>query len=188
MTSKDIKEIIKTAVSLFLICAVLTGILAGVNSVTAPAIEQNNKKAAELSRVQVLPNASAFKEITFSDGRTGYEGVDGNGETVGFVFTCSASGYGGTLEVMSGINKDGAVTGINILTINETPGLGMNAKKDSFKNSFLGKTGQISVVKNSEPQENEIAAITSATITSNAVTKCVNEALGLYKVVTEKGE
>ncbi len=183
MDKKDIKSIIKTALSLFLICAVATGILAFINSVTAPIITQNNAAAADAARLEVLPEAEAFTEAD-SDGTAYYIGKNGS-DTVGYVFTTSASGYGGTIEVMTGINKDGIVSGISILTINETPGLGMNAKKDSFLQQYIGSSGPFSVIKNATPDSNEVLAITSATITSRAVTNAVNEAKELFNTVKE---
>ena len=51
----------------------------------------------------------------------------------------------------------------------------MNAKKESFRNEYLGKTGTLTVSKGASA-DNEIQALTGATITSNAVTRCVNKA------------
>ncbi len=185
MDIKDNKIILKTALSLFLICAVAAGLLGAINMITSPIITKNNENAADEARLQVLSSADSFELMTADDGTAYYEGrLDG--EITGYVFTTSASGYGGTVEVMTGITVDGTVSGISILTINETPGLGMNAKKDSFLSQFTGQTGAFSVVKNKAPKSNEILAITSATITSGAVTNAVNEAIEIYKSV--KGE
>lgn len=184
MNGKDIKTIVKTALSLFLICAISAGILAFVNSVTNPIIATNNEKNADAARLQVLSTAESFEINTTADGKVYYKGIS-NDKTVGFVFTTSASGYGGAVEVMTGIDSDGKVTGISILTINETPGLGMNAKKDSFTSQYVGNTGPFTVIKNAEPKENEILAMTSATITTNAVTGAVNEAKSLFDTVKE---
>lgn len=104
-------------------------------------------------------------------------------ELTGYVFTTVSKGYGGDITVMTGVDSDGAVTGIEFLTISETAGLGMNAQKDSFKQQFRGHAGKIGVSKNS-PSENEIQALTGATITSRAVTSAVNEALTLYEEVS----
>ncbi len=182
MEKADVKLILKTALSLFLICAVAAGILAFINSVTAPIITENNEKNADAARLQVLPSADSFTMKTTFNGTAYYEGI-ADGEVTGYVFTTSASGYGGAVEVMTGVNTDGTVSGISILTINETPGLGMNAKKDSFLSQFIGNNGLFTVVKNKTPVENEILAITSATITTRAVTNAVNEALEIYNMV-----
>ena len=178
MNGKDVKSILITALSLFLICAVAAGALAGVNAVTAPTIAANNAAAADKARGEVLPAADSFEERTAPDGAVYYVGV-GGGSPVGYVFTTSAKGYGGDVEIMTGVDAEGKVTGISILSIEETPGLGMNAKKDSFKEQYKGKSGELAVNKDG----GEIVAITSATVTSRAVTKAVNEALALYDSV-----
>ncbi len=185
MEKKDIKLIIKTAVSLFLICAVATGILAFINSVTDPIITANNLKAADEARLKVLPEASSFELLTTEDGQSYYKGSSEDGTAAGFVFTTSAPGYGGAVEIMTGITAEGTVSGISVLTINETPGLGMNAKKDSFLKQYREHTGPFTVVKNKTPDDNEILAITSATITTKAVTNAVNEAKALFDTVKE---
>ena len=178
MNGKDVKSILFTALSLFLICAVAAGALAYVNSVTAPTIAANNAAAADKARGEVLPAADGFEEKTAPDGTAYYVGKSG-ADAVGYVFTTAAKGYGGDVEIMTGIDAQGKVTGISILTINETPGLGMNAKKDGFKDQFKGKSGELAVNKDG----GEIVAITSATVTSRAVTKAVNEALALFAAV-----
>ena len=177
------KSILVTAISLFLICAVAAGALAAVNAVTAPTIAANNAAAADRARSEVLPEADGFTEQTAPDG-TVYYSAEKDGGTVGYVFTTSAKGYGGDVEIMTGVDAEGKVTGVSILTINETPGLGMNAKKDAFKDQYKGKSGQLAVNKDG----GEIVAITSATVTSRAVTKAVNQALALYESVAGKGE
>ncbi|MBQ9945103.1 MAG: RnfABCDGE type electron transport complex subunit G [Clostridia bacterium] len=183
MNKSDVFKILKTALSLFLICAVAAGILAFINSVTSPIIETNDQKAADESRLQVLPEAKEF-QLKENEGKAYYEGLS-DGNTVGFVFTTESAGYGGAVRIMTGIDSEGKVTGISILSINETPGLGMNAKKNSFLSQYVGSEGPFTVIKNDKPEENEILAITSATITTNAVTKAVNEAKALFEEVKE---
>ena len=184
MKKKDVREIITTAVSLFLICAVAAGLLAVVNHVTAPVTAQNRQASENAARAEVLPAAQTFTETTLSDGSTGYVGTDETGAVCGYVFTTSASSYGGKLELMTGFDKNGVVTGIKILSIEDTPGLGMNAKKEDFLRQYIGSDGVLSVIKNAAADKNEIAAITSATITRKAVTSAVNTARGFYDELT----
>ncbi len=179
MNGKDIKEIIKTALSLFLICAVATGLLAGINGITAPAIAQNNLQKANELRKTVIPEATSFEEAVAQDGTVYHIALKDSQET-GYVFTTSANGYGGEIKVMTGINIDGAITKVSILAINETPGLGMKTKNENFLNQYSGKSEELSVTKNGNAAENEIDAITSATVSSNAVTNAVNQALEMY--------
>ena len=188
MKKKDVREIFSTAISLFLICAVAAGVLAYVNSITAPATEAIRAANENAARAEVLPEATAFgEEIALDGDGAACEGKTAAGEACGWVFTTSASSYGGRLTVMTGVGADGAVTGIKILNIEDTPGLGMNAKRPEFLNRFLGKSGTLTVVKG-EAGDQEIQAITSATITSRAVTAAVNEALAAYRTLNGEAE
>lgn len=184
MSKQDILAIVKTALSLFLICAVAAGLVAGVNAVTKDTIEANDLAAANEAKSAVLPAAADFEDTELSDGTVGYIGKNAAGETVGYVFSSSAGGYGGKIRIMTGFDPDGAVTGVQILSIEETPGLGMKAKNESFLTQFTGTDGEVSVIKNAAPADNEIQALTSATITSRAMAKAVNAARAYYAEVT----
>ena len=183
MKNSKAKEIIVPAVSLFLICVVVTALLALTNAVTAPKIDALAVETQDASKKQVLSSAASFSEEkqVEKDGvsYTYYDGLTSDGSVVGYVFVTSAKGYGGDISVMVGVLGDGTVAGVNILSINETAGLGMNAKTQSFLDQFLGKSGEIGVAKNN-PSDTEIQALTGATITSSAMATAVNTALSLY--------
>ena len=174
------KEVILPTVALLVIGLVCSGILAFVNNVTSPIISKINYESEVKSRKVVLPDAKSFGDPVEKDGVSYVEGKGADGETVGYVFTTSAKGYGGTITVMTGLDGDGKITGLQILSIDVTPGLGMNAKKESWLSQFTGKSGTLSVVKGSASESEQIQAITSATITSKAVTSAVNSAVGFY--------
>ena len=187
MKSK-IKEIIVPAVVLFAICLVTSVLLAVTNNVTAPLIEIRQQETANAAMSLVLPSAKEFGE-TQTIKKDGVEytyniGKNEKGDVTGYVFTTVSKGYGGDVSVMTGINTDGTVSAIETLELNETAGLGMKAAEDDFKNMYKGKSDQITVIKNVEPQGNQVKAITGATITSNAVTEAVNIALNLYSEIT----
>ena len=183
MKNSKAKEIIVPAVSLFLICVVVTALLALTNAVTAPKIDALAVETQDASKKQVLSSAASFSEEkqVEKDGvsYTYYDGLASDGSVMGYVFVTSAKGYGGDISVMVGVLGDGTVAGVNILSINETAGLGMKEKNQSFLDQFLGKSGEIGVAKNN-PSDTEIQALTSATITSSAMATAVNTALSLY--------
>ena len=190
MKKFDIKEVLVPTISLFLICTVVTLLLAVTNSVTAPKIQQLQIEIANRTKAEVLSVATSFSEektvelnkVTY----TYYEGYDDSKNVVGYVFTTSAKGYGGDIVTMVGVKADGVVSGLDFLSISETAGLGMNAKSDDFKSQFVGKSGVIGVNKNTS-SDTEIQALTGATITSKAVTEAVNIALELYEEVGKNG-
>ncbi len=100
---------------------------------------------------------------------------DASGETVGYVLKGHAAGYGGPVVVVVGVDKDLKVTGISFPeTLPETAGLGQKATLPEFYEQFAGKTTKIAVKKGGGAGENEIDAISGATITSTAVTNTVN--------------
>lgn len=179
------KDILIPTVSLFVICLVVTALLAVTNMLTAPQIQKLSKETEDKTKAEVLASADEFSDaLTVSaDGNdyTYYEGT-ASGDTIGYVFKTSAKGYGGDIDLMVGIDTSGKVTGVSILSISETAGLGMNAKNESFINQYIGKSGTIGVSKNGA-SDTEIQALTGATITSTAVTSAVNTALSLYSQI-----
>ena len=183
MKKMNPKDILVPALALLLICLVATTLLAGTNLITKDKIAQNAVEKENASRMVVLPEAGDFSELTTLDsGITYCAGLDKEGNTIGYVFTSGAKGYGGTVGVMIGVDNDGVITGIEILSHAETPGLGANATSDSFKSRFVGKSGELTVDKNSNDGQN-IQAITAATITSKAVVSAVNAALAEFEAI-----
>lgn len=186
MKKMSFKQIFIPTISLFIICVGMTLCLALTNKATETKIADLAVKTASEARMQVLDTAKAFseeKKASNADGEfTYYEGYAADNSLSGYIFSVDEKGYGGVIEIMVGVNTDGTVHGVTILDISETAGLGMNAKKESFLSQYIGKKATIGVAKNS-PSDNEIQALTGATITSKAVTAAVNEALTKYEAV-----
>ena len=110
------KQIIIPTVALFIICLVATTLLALANNVTAPIIEKNSAESEAQSRMEVLADAKSFEDKTF-DGISYAVGLDGSKQTVGMVFTTTSKSYGGDLIVMTGVDNEGKVTGIQSATL-----------------------------------------------------------------------
>ncbi|MBQ0013860.1 MAG: RnfABCDGE type electron transport complex subunit G [Clostridia bacterium] len=193
MKNMNAKDILVPTISLLVICLVATALLALVNNITKDKIAEQVAISEAAARVQVLPDAKEFEEVDMDGDKVTdyYEGIDANGETVGYVFNTigEAKGYGGDVAVTVGIDTDGIITGIVPGDIsNETPGLGQNAGKASWQAQFVGESGDLTVVKSDKAaQENtsdgKINALTSATITSKAVTGSVNVALDMFEEI-----
>lgn len=178
-------DIIKPVITLLCICIVIPLALALANSVTKDKISALEKENQSKS-MQSLIKADSFKEDKI-DGFTYYT-AESDGKTEGYIFITDEKGYGGTVSVMTAVNTDGTVKSVAILDVsNETPGLGQNAAKESFYSQYSGKKSGVSLLKNGAVSENnEVNAVTGATITSTAVNKAVNKALENYNKV--KGE
>lgn len=164
-------DILKPTAILTAICAIVTLLLAGTNALTMGRIAANAEKKAAESRAKVL---AAAEYVKLSEDGSVYQAVGEDGTVAGFVITTHASGYGGDIEVMTGINTSGEITGVNILSMEETPGLGARAKEDAFLRQYGGLASSTLAVNK---DGGEIDALSGATITSRAVTKAVNEAV-----------
>lgn len=183
----SLKDILIPTLALFLIATICTAILAITNSVTEGKIAENQIKTQTEARMTVFPEAKSFSEDKELDGNTYNEALDENGKVIGYVFMASDKGYGGEVVIMTGINGEGKVTGIQTLELSETAGLGMNAKKEDFRNRFKGKSGPFVVSKDATSETaslEKIDALTGATITSRAVTSAVNKTVEMYNKVT----
>ncbi|MBQ2847610.1 MAG: RnfABCDGE type electron transport complex subunit G [Clostridia bacterium] len=174
---KSLKEYLVPTVTLFVICLVATFLLGMTNSVTAPIIEQLAIETEIKSRQVVFPDAVNFGDAKISDdGTSVVAALDESGSTIGHVVVNTTKGYGGDISVMTGVDIDGKVTGVNILSHAETAGLGAKAAEQSFRDRFLGLVEGITVSKD-KAGDNSIDAITGATITSRAVVDAVNAAI-----------
>lgn len=194
----NIKEIIKIGVILFLITAVSAALLAFVNGKTAPLIEKNSLAKEQSALKTVMPEAASFEETSIDCATdTGiddsnkinkiYSAKSSGGETIGVCVITETTGYDVGIQTVTGVNADLEVTGIDIIAMNETPGLGAKAAEDSFKNQYSGKSGVIGVSKGT-PSDTEIQAISGATKTSNGVTKGVNIALKIAEMIPMGGD
>lgn len=188
------KNIIKNTLILTAITLV-SGLLLGlVYEITKEPIAIAQEAAKKEAYQQVMADADAFETIELNDeaitqvedtlessGCSVNEIVEAkaNGEMVGYVVTTTSSeGYGGDIQISVGILKDGTVNGVAILSIGETAGLGMKAKEPDFYNQYAGKNVEFfSVLKTGADSDNEIDALSGATITSNAMTNAVNAAV-----------
>jgi len=171
------------ATVLFLVTAIVAFVLAAVHSITAPIIEKRAEEELMLARKAVLQEAESFSvyegEASFSEEVAAVYIGETDGKQLGYCVNVKPIGYGGEIEMLVGITKAGKVCGVQILSMSETAGLGSKAQDASFLQQYIGKMiGQtLSVIKNGKPGEDEIAAVSGATVTSKAVTKGIQAAL-----------
>ncbi len=154
------------------ISVVMAFLLGVVNNVTAPAIEANKQAKTEKAMNKVLP-ADAYTEMEYTGSDPLVTGMYAAGDAGYVVLVTPMSGFSGAIEMMAGIDKDGVITGIDIIGHAETSGLGANATKPEWQAQFVGGEGEVKVTKDG----GAIEAITGSTITSRAVCDGVNAAL-----------
>ncbi|MDO4455031.1 MAG: RnfABCDGE type electron transport complex subunit G [Eubacteriales bacterium] len=145
-----------------------------------------DQEAAEQMMAESLKKADLEGKVQIDEA---LKAVSKDGNTLGAVMQItSKEGYGGDICFTVGIQNDGTVNGISILSISETAGLGMKADTEEFRNQFSGKkVDAFTYTKTGAAAENEIDAISGATVTTNAVTNGVNAGLSFFRTLSEGG-
>ena len=196
--------ILKDTLALVLITLVAGAALGGVYTITADPIAHQNQLAKDEAYKAVFADADTFEVIIDQEDaqleayldENGYpaqtinevvQAMDSSGSPLGYAFTVTTSeGYGGDIQFAMGVKDDQTLNGISILSISETAGLGMRADTDEFKGQFADKNVEaFQYSKNGASADNEIDALSGATITTNAVVNGVNA--GLCAFAYQKG-
>lgn len=177
---QDIKKMVKIAVCLFLITTISTLLVAGVNALTEGPIAAQRKAKVDKAMAEVLPGAAAengyqmmenVREIIPDETvQEVYKAFDSAGNPMGFCVKTTPNGYGGEIEMIVGVDMNGLVTGVSIVNMSETAGLGTKTKEEEWRNQFKGKGSDVAVTTSFELAENEVAAVSGATVSSKAVT------------------
>ena len=191
----DPKYIIKLTVTLFATCVVVAGLLGLVNMVTEGPIADINKANTEAAMKAVVsdPDNTSFSEaleitgdMTAAASSAGasvteaYE-VQVGGAPAGYALKIVSSGSQGNIEMMVGVDGEGAVTGVSIVDNSETSGIGSRvmSNENGVLDQFIGKSSTdtpLTVGKN-------VDAISGATVSSRGVTTGVNAALAVAGVM-----
>ena len=195
------RSTVMLVVVLTLVCLISAFALALVNGLTEDRIAEQ-KRLAELRAVEVaLPRdyvecendpsqdvktVSNWKEANGTPKKICVGKKDG--KIVGVAFTSRGEGYGGFITIMMGVDLNGKITGIEILEHLETPGLGANIEKQSFKSQFRGKfrdgspAGKLQVVKGRKAEKNwEVEALTGATVSPRGIVQALNNGLAMFE-------
>ena len=173
-TESTVMYVLRLALTLLAITAVVAAALAGVNSITAPAIAELTAQKTQQAIELVLPGGG--EEVTDFPAvdlvSTVYAG------DAGYAIEVTPGGFDNTITMMVGADTEGKVLGISVISHTETAGLGAVAAAgtpagESFRAQFVGTSGSVSVTKDGGAMD----AITGATITSRAICAGVNAAL-----------
>ena len=165
--------VLRLALTLLVITGVVAAALAGVNSVTEPAIEALTAQKTQEAIEQVLPGGGDAVDFPETALVSKVYASD-----TGYAVEVTPGGFDNTITMMVGVDKSGNVLGIDVISHTETAGLGAVSDADTpagiaFREQFKGASGSVSVTKDG----GQMDAITGATITSRAVCAGVNAAL-----------
>lgn len=169
MKNETFSYVLKLGITLFLITAIVAGLLGLVNFITKDKIDALNQERSDAAKAAVLP-ADTYTELDEFPDNSGLVQKVWKADNLGYVVECVVGGSQGDIDLMVGIDSDRRCTGISIISSSETAGLGAIAAEDSekgaaFRAQYEGRT------------YGSIDAISGATITSSAVTDAVNAAL-----------
>ncbi len=210
MAKEKKSSIIKDALILFIITLVAGVSLGFVYELTLPAIKSQELKKQTEAYSTIYPDAAEFAadedltklaeeavtKVLEPNGLKGntidaaFVALDASGEKIGYVMSItSGNGYGGAITLSLGYSIDGVIQGMEIISMSETPGFGAKANEPLFKDQFKGKKADlIEFTKSGATEENQIDAVSGATITTTAVTDAVNSGLRFINELVEAGK
>lgn len=141
-------------------------LLVGINNIVSPRI-----KAQEIEKINMLLE-KIFPEIDDYIYEDEIYFIYSNDEKIGYAFLADGYGYGGSINLLVGIDLNFDIKGIDVISHTETPGLGSRITEDSFKQQFKGLTPDDIALRK---DDGKIDAITGATISSTAVAEAIRE-------------
>lgn len=177
-------NIIKLALTLFIVSAVAAGGLAAYNSVTKPVIKKISQKKEDEAKMYVLKGSSNFETVKLnSKGENYFIAKDKDSNILGYIFKAKGQGFSSVVETMVGVDKNFTIKGLKVLKHAETPGLGAETKvvkygdtRPFFEGWFDNKNAiKVVVEKDDKNSEDRVQSITGATITTRAVCKSINK-------------
>ena len=165
----EVRDIVRFGIILMVVVAFASGSLAIVYNATEGKRKEVLEEERQKALLEVLPEAKVFElvrkgDISYYIGR---ESKDRE-KIVGIAFIAEGKGYSSTIETMVGITPDGEITGLKVLSQQETPGLGARIEEPWFQQQFVGK-------KLEDLYIDKMDTVTGATISSGAVIDSVRE-------------
>lgn len=159
-------EYVRMCGSLVVICALVALVVSFVHAMTADIIAAAAEREKQAAIMRIFGEGVEASQIDPLEGIAALYAV----EDEGYCVNLAAGGFGGNIEMMVGVNTDGSLRGVEIVSLSETPGLGSKVKDAGYLEQYVGQRGTLTL-------GGEISAISGATISSRAVLKGVNDAL-----------
>ncbi len=178
------ESFVKMFAVLMFTCLISGALLAYTYNKTKENIAKAEAGTSVEAVKKLFPDLSRVKDVLFSfegEENKAYIALNENGKPMGVAVPSSAIGYGGAVNILVGIGTDGKIAGLELLSHQETPGLGSKAGSEEFREQFKGRylKNESDILK-VDKDGGEIKAITAATITSRAVTRAATKALKIF--------
>ncbi|MDO4810344.1 MAG: FMN-binding protein [Eubacteriales bacterium] len=185
------KFVLKVAGTLTAISLVVAALLGVVNMITKDQIAAINEANTKAALAAVAPEGAAFDPVEITDDVIAAAKDYG---TISEIYTMSTGGYAvkviasgsqGNIEMIVGVDADGAITGVSIVSNSETGGIGSKVMENKPNDAgvgvldqFVGMSGAGSLVVKSN-----ITPISGATVSTNGVTAGANAALAAVEAL-----
>ena len=197
----DPKYIIKLTVTLFATCLVVAFCLGLVNGVTLPNITASNLAKTNAALAKVYPEISEANfvstEIEVSDDVaaaasaysatvTNVYAITDGGAEAGYAVQVDVSGSQSTISMVVGLDPEGAVTGVSVISSGETSGIGTKVTENNPLPSGVGVLDQFqgkSAADQPLKVGGNVDAISGATVSSKGITNGVNGAIAAFAAI-----
>ncbi len=168
---------IATALILVSICAAAALVMAGINALTKDRIAENKAAEEREAMLALYPDAEDFEKLDYAgESVRSVFAVKKGGNTVGYVVNTSTKGFADQIDMAVGINGDGVLCGVRVVSTSETTGFSNEQKRSEYLSGYVGQTSFI-----------HVDAISGATKSSNAAARAIEAAFSAYNDVV-KGE
>jgi electron transport complex protein RnfG len=167
------KDFLAPILALTLICLVITAALAATNSVTAPKIATDKEIRQAAMLAEIIPEAESFELVEGEALPASVTQVYETSNNVGYIFTVTAKGYGGEMQILCGISPEGKIIACKTLEDSETQGIGTRVTQGDFTETLVGKDASLEGV----------SAVSGATISSKAYLGAIANAFAAFEIV-----
>ncbi|MBR0443140.1 MAG: FMN-binding protein [Clostridia bacterium] len=178
----------RIAAVLTLICTLVAVLLAGVYALTNETYESNLLATKQKAIASLFAFETVDTEALPTEGFAVEElyRVSKDGAVLGYCANVKSAGFGGNIDMMVAVAPDGALLGVKIVAMSETPGLGSRAGEDAhldqYKGAFAYGDGEYLTLGE------HVDAISGATVSSKAINAGVNAALQALLTYQNEGE
>ena len=161
---------------LTIICLVVSGALAFMDSITSPIVAEAAAERAQEAMIKIIPDAQGFESIDLSyidelpaSIREIYRTTNG----IGYIIIAAVNGFSGDITVICGIAPDGTIIESATLSHTETKGIGTILEEESFLSPFGGLDASLE----------GIDTVAGATISTRAYIQAINDIFEAFRLV-----
>ena len=173
MTKQELLKYIRIVLTLCVITALVGALLAGVNALTKDRIAENNIKAMN-EAIAVIFGECETSELQYPHANETVKSiytVSSSGEHLGYCVLVTPKGYGGTMELMVGLNPDGSLKQVSVVSHGETTGIGTKVLSEGYMGQYIGAESDADV--------DGVDAVSGATRSTNGLKSGIKAALSL---------